>query len=191
MLFRSITNSKKIAQRIEVLRNHGITRSLKQRFSTGRPWDYDVKEPGYNYRLDEIRSSLGLSQLKRLSQLNQKRKKICEYYNSKLIFIDGIITPPSSAKYENSYHLYMIRVKKRNGISRDILFRKLLSIGIRTTVHYKPLHKFSAFKKHGKTYHELTNCNRIFDETLSLPLYPEITKEQQDYIIKYIKRICS
>ena len=69
-----ITNSKKIAKSIVSSRNHGLTKSLKNRFSKGKPWDYDVIEPGYNYRLDEIRSALGLNQLKRINKINLQRK---------------------------------------------------------------------------------------------------------------------
>ena len=78
-----ITNSNKVSEYIKTARNHGITKSLLQRFSTGFPWDYDVNEPGYNYRLDEIRSSLGINQLKRIKRLNSQRRQAFTYYNKK------------------------------------------------------------------------------------------------------------
>ena len=65
-----ITNSKEIAEYVKAARSHGFTRSLVDRFSKGKPWDYDMREPGFNYRLDEIRSTLGLNQLKRIRTLN-------------------------------------------------------------------------------------------------------------------------
>ena len=79
-----ITNSKKIAEYVKAARSHGLTRSLADRYSKGKPWDYDIEEPGFNFRLDEIRSSLGLNQIKRLEQLNKLRKKASDYYNKKL-----------------------------------------------------------------------------------------------------------
>ena len=79
-----ITNSKKIALKIRSMRNHGITKSLKERFSNGYPWDFDVSELGYNYRLDEIRSSLGLNQLKRLQKMNKLRQNASNYYKKQL-----------------------------------------------------------------------------------------------------------
>lgn len=71
-----ITNSKKTAEYVMSARNHGLTKTLVQRYASGKPWDYDVIESGYNYRLDEIRSALGLSQLKRIKKLNTLRKRL-------------------------------------------------------------------------------------------------------------------
>ena len=178
-----ITNSKKIAEKIKLLRNHGIMKSLHDRFSKGKPWDYDVLLPGYNYRLDEIRSALGVSQLKRLITNNKKRQNAFRYYNSSLKKKTGIITPKMENNEVHSCHLYVLRIKKSKSHSRDTVFQKLLKNGIRSSVHYKPLHEFSVYKKYGKTYDDLSNSKKLFKEFLSLPLYPQITKEQQDLVI--------
>jgi len=183
-----ICNSKNIAQRIKSFRNHGITQTLKQRFSGGKPWDYDEIEPGYNFRLDEIRASLGISQLKKISRLNNMRRKACEYYTSKLKNINGIEPPETSKKNDNAFHLYIIKIKKEYGLSRDKLFLKLLNSGIRTSVHYKPLHKFTVFKKEAKIKNELKISNSLYNEILSLPLFPMITQTEQNYVIEKIKQ---
>jgi len=181
-----ITNSKKIANDIMISRNHGLTRSLSQRFTKGKPWDYDVIHPGYNYRMDEIRAALGNNQLKRIKKLNSLRKKTCLYYNSKLKNIVGIKTPTLSKLEDDVNHLYMIRIEKEYGISRDNLFFKLQKLGIRTSLHYKPLHEFSAYKKLTKHYDSLINSQKLYSEIISLPLFPDITKRQQDYVIHCI-----
>jgi len=178
-----ITNSKKIANDIMISRNHGLTRSLSQRFTKGKPWDYDVIHPGYNYRMDEIRAALGNNQLKRIKKLNSLRKKACLYYNSKLKNITGIKTLTLSKLEDDVNHLYMIRIEKEYGISRDNLFFKLQKLGIRTSLHYKPLHEFSAYKKLTKHYDSLINSQKLYSEIISLPLFPDITKRQQDYVI--------
>jgi len=177
------TNSKKIADYIRTARNHGITKSLKQRFSQGKPWDYDVTEPGYNYRLDEIRSALGISQLQRIKKINLQRKKACQYYNSKLNNINGIITPLISNKNDNVFHLYIIRIQKNFKLSRDRLFHKFMKCGIRTSVHYKPLHEFTIFRKKAKRYDKLDNSKQLYKESISLPLYPQISRTEQDKVI--------
>lgn len=181
-----ITNSKQIADYVRTTRNHGLTRTLTQRFTSGKPWDYDVIEPGYNYRLDEIRSSLGLSQLKRIKVLNSMRKKAFEYYNERLGQIEGIVTPEVSKNEDNVYHLYIVRIQKKYGLERDALFKKLLNLGIRTSLHYKPLHEFTSLKKLAKSYGTLKNTVSLYREILSLPLYPEITHKEQDYVVKCI-----
>ena len=180
-----ITNSFKTAQYIMKSRNHGISRTLKERFSNGLPWDYEIFEMGYNFRLDEIRSCLGVNQLKRIKKMNKLRRIAADYYTTNLRSIKGIITPKLNEK-SHSWHLYVIKIQKEFGISRDELFKKLLANGVRTSVHYKPLHKFSLYKKMCKKYGKLTNSSKAYKEILSLPLYPGITKKEQDYVIKQI-----
>lgn len=181
-----ITQSAKIAKHVKLLRNHGITKSLLQRYSKGNPWEYDVIEPGYNYRLDEVRSSLGISQLKQIEKLNMLRRKAFKYYNQRLTHERGITIPTWSKYEEHACHLYIIRIEKEYGISRDKLFRKLLSLGIRTSVHYKPLHKFTVFKKRSKILDSIKNTEGIYHKIISLPLYPSISKKEQDYVINGI-----
>lgn len=183
-----ITNSQKIANYIKTARNHGITKSLTQRYSKGKPWDYDVQEPGYNYRLDEIRASLGINQLKRIKKINFLRKKACKYYNSKLKAVSGLILPALSEKEDNAHHLYIIRIQKKYGLSRDRLFKKLLKAGIRTSVHYKPLHAFTVMKKSSKIYDKLTNVKAVYREIISLPLYHTITRKEINFVVKQIQK---
>ena len=180
-----ITNSFKTAQYVMKSRNHGISRTLKERFSNGLPWDYEIFEMGYNFRLDEIRSCLGVNQLKRIKKMNKLRRIAADYYTTNLRSIKGIITPKLNEK-SHSWHLYVIKIQKEFGISRDELFKKLLANGVRTSVHYKPLHKFSLYKKMCKKYGKLPNSSKAYKEILSLPLYPGITKKEQDYVIKQI-----
>ena len=178
-----ITNSKKISDKIKLLRNHGIMKSLQDRFSKGKPWDYDVLIPGYNYRLDEIRSALGANQLKRILVNNKKRRNAFLYYNSALEDKTDLIVPSMEKNEIHSCHLYILRIKKNKLFSRDTIFQKFIKNGIRSSVHYKPLHEFSVYKKYGKTYDDLSNSKKLFKEFLSLPLYPQITKKQQNLVI--------
>ncbi len=183
-----ITKSKRIAKYVASMRNHGLTKNLEDRFSKGKPWNFDVIEPGFNYRLDEIRASLGINQLKRIEKINNIRKKISDTYNDKLSGIEGILTPQKSKNKEDSHHLYRIRVTKKFRISRDELFFRLRSKGIGTSLHYRPLHDFQAYKKIIKNYYKLNNSNQIYNETLSLPLYTKISKKQQENVINCIKK---
>lgn len=180
------TNSKQIADFVTKARNHGISKTLSERYSIGKPWDYDIINSGYNYRLDEIRSALGISQLKRIHKLNSLRKNACQYYNQKLKKVNGIITPDLSDRGDNVFHLYIIKVQKAYGISRDELFDRLTKCGISTTVHYKPLHMFTVFKNICKET-RTNNTSALYDEIISLPLFPQITKQEQDAVIKCIK----
>src|SRR3989338_11053676 len=184
-----ITNSKDVAKYVMMARNHGLTKTLTKRYSEGKPWDYNVEESGYNYRLDEIRSALGLSQLKRIKKLNVLRKKNFEYYNKRLKGVGHLITPTSSSNTDHAYHLYILRVEKNDKVSRDELFNQLLQYGISTSVHYKPLHKFTAFSKFKNSTNDLKNSEQLYDEIISLPFYPNMSKKQQDYVVNSIVNI--
>ena len=183
-----ITNSEKIAEKVRQLRNHGMTKSLKSRYSSEYPWIFDIKQSGYNYRLDEIRAALGITQLKRIKKINELRKKASSYYNKNLQNIPGIILPDMVNDKTHSYHLYTIRVTKPYKLSRNQLFKKLKDNGIRTTVYWMPIHKYTAYRKFVKTSNIL-NTTKIYDEILALPLFPNISKKHQDAVIKVIKSV--
>ena len=177
-----ICKNKEKFEFIKTIRNHGITKSLKERYQKGFPWEYDIKNEGYNYRIDELRSNLGYNQLKRIRKINLLRKKASDYYYQKLKNIEGIAFQNISKNNQSAHHLYVIRIKENFGINRNNIYKKLLKKGIQTSVHYKPLHMFSLFKNYKNK--ELQNSKKLFDEILSLPLYTGITKKHQDLVIK-------
>ena len=183
-----ITNSKNIAEKIRQLRSHGMTRSLKSRYSSGYPWIFDVIEPGYNYRLDEIRASLGITQLKRIKKINELRRKACSYYHKNLQGIPGIILPDMVKNRSHSYHLYTIRITKSFKLSRNQLYKKFKDNGIITTVYWMPIHKYTAYSKFAKKS-SIYNTTKTYNEILGLPLFPNITKKHQDSVIKVLKSV--
>ena len=179
-----ISNSKKISEITKITRNHGINRTLKERYTAGYPWEYDVKEPGYNYRMDEIRAVLGINQLQRINKINSTRRKAFRYYCKKLSNIDGIKLPNSDDLNNNACHLFIINIdKKIFGKDRNIVFKKLLKKNITTSVHYKPLNLFTIFKKKAKIYSTLKNSLKIYEQILSLPFYTGISQSEQDVVI--------
>jgi len=184
-----ITNSKITAKKLQSLRNHGLSRTLLQRNKKNVPWEYDIQTPGYNFRLDEIRSTLGISQLKRLKLMNRMRKSAANYYSQKLKNIPGIEIPNLSEANNHVYHLYVIRITPEFGLTRNIIHKKLFMKGIHTTVHYKPLHTFSFFKNSLPKNKQFPNSVKAFTECLSLPLYPKITCIQQDYVIDNLLKL--
>ena len=183
-----ISKAKKITEILRKSRNHGIDKSLKDRFTRGKPWEFDIEELGFNFRLDEIRSALGNNQLKRLGNMNNQRRSAAKYYHSKLKDVKGISLPSQKLSANNSWHLYVIKILDNFAISRDSLFHSLLSNGIRTSVHYKPLHLFNLYKKTCKTTSSLRNSKRLYQEILSLPIFPSITRKQQNLVIDEIKK---
>jgi len=183
------TQSKKLAENLRSMRNHGINKSLKERFTHGFPWEFDVTQLGYNFRLDEIRSSLGINQLKKLKRMNELRQLSCKYYSRNLKNIDGISVFDDPYLKDNSCHLYVIKITKNFPLTRDELFLHLLKKGIRTSVHYKPLHEFTLYKKSCKIRSSLKNSKKLYTQILSLPLYSQISKKELDYVISTIREV--
>ena len=183
------TNNEQIAKKIEVLREHGMTRSAFNREKTAT-WYYDVVDLGYNYRLNEVQAALGIAQLKRIDEINKKRIAAAHYYTQKLQKIKGIIPPYEAKDRTHVYHLYAIRVtEQKHGRNRDELYKKLSSKGIGLSVHYTPLHLLTFYKKtlHYKTG-DFPTAEKISKQILSLPIYPTITKTQIDYVTKKISK---
>ena len=184
-----ITNSKEISNKMKQLRNHGLTRNLIQRSKNEKPWIYDIEEPGYNYRLDEVRSSLGLSQINRFDNITKKRVNAAKYYNKKFQNEGGIEVVNHEYENVHVYHMYIIRIKPEFGISRDSVHKKLFTKGIKTTVHYKPLHLFSNFKKFKLKNSQFIESSKAYKECLTIPLYPTISKKEQDYVIDNLLKL--
>ena len=138
--------------------------------------NYDIEEIGWNYYMNEFSAAIGLEQLKKLDKMNSKRRKIAYRYNKEINLYNKI----PFAK-DCSYHLYWIRIKKREKIMK-ILAEK----GIETGVHYKPLHKMSFYKTNKK----LPITDKVGKEILSIPIHPNLTNNDVDFIIKEINKIC-
>lgn len=180
------TNNEKIAKQSTILREHGMTKTAIEREKKAT-WYYDVVDLGYNYRLNEVQAALGISQLKRVEEINKRRIEAAHYYTQKLKEIDGIITPYEGKDRTHVYHLYVIRVTEKYGIDRDELYKRLSANGIGLSVHYTPLHLLTYYrKKLGYKKGDFPVAEEISKEILSLPLFPTISKAQIDYVAKEI-----
>jgi len=186
------TNDEHIAEKLRILREHGMTRSAAQRELEAK-WYYDIVDLGYNYRLNELQAALGISQLKRVEEGIERRINLANYYTKKLSspVLRGIIPPYKAPNRTHIFHLYVVRVQKDvAGITRDELFKRLTEAGIGLSVHYTPLHMFSFYKKFLKKKSKgFPVAERVYKQILSLPLFPTLTKKKIDFIIKKIRGI--
>jgi len=178
------TNNHKIFEKIKSLRSQAMSLQAKERELKAQ-WRYDIDDVGYNYRLDEIRSSLGLSQLNRVNEINKMRIKIAKQYDKFIKKIKGITIPFIKSNRNHIYHLYTIKIENEYHLTRDQLFQKLFKKGIGTSVQYFPLHMMSFYKKKYPTKsHEFRNANILKDKVLSLPIFPKMTNKQIEYVVK-------
>ncbi len=176
------TRDPELAKRLRLLRSHGMTVTSWDR-DKGRPAHYDVLEFGFNFRLDDIRAALGLTQLEKLAEMNERRAALARRYNAG--FADaqcGLTLPlasPGQLK-EPSHHIYPVVFGSPE--ERDRMALRLKEEGIQTSIHYPPIHQFTAFRRLDSGV-DLPVTEEFASCELTLPLYPSLTEEQVDEIV--------
>ena len=182
------TNDNKMFKKIQILRSQGMNVSADER-EEALEWKYDIIDLGYNYRMDEIRASLGFSQLKRVKKINKMREKIANLYNQKLQNINGIVIPHKKLDRNHIYHLYTIKITEDFHITRNELFKKLSKNGIGSSVQYVPIHLMSLYKKeYQEKSNSFPNANKIKDQVLSLPIFPTMNIRQIEKVVSIISK---
>lgn len=180
------THRQDIAEKIRVLRSHGMTALTWDRHQ-GHAWSYDVVTLGYNYRLDELRSAIGRVQLRKLEANNRRRKALVDYYRQRLRKeVPEVSIPFSEHPGRSAYHLMPALLPL--GVSRVEFMEAMKRRGIQTSVHYPPVHKFSAYQGislfHGG---DLPLTENVAQREVTLPLYPMLTETQIDEVVLAIR----
>ncbi len=184
------TSDHRLAERLRLLRSHGMTTNSWDR-DRGRPARYDVIEVGFNFRFDDIRAALGLAQLRKLNAINSRRAEIVSRYNDRLSESrPEVILPFTSLRTDiiPSYHIYPIVLPSRE--ERDALEGQLKEEGIQTSIHYRPIHNFSAIRTRFPDVH-LPVTETFGSRQLTLPLYPSMTPDQVDAVAGAVARSIS
>ena len=176
------TNDKELFDRLSLLRTHGITKNPACLHENHGGWYYEMQELGYNYRLTDFQAALGLSQLKRADEGLKRRQKIAVRYNEAFKRIADIQTPYASPDVFHAYHLYIIQVPDRLD-----LYNYLHENGIYAQVHYIPLHLMPYYREQGNKPGDLPVGEKYYSRCLSLPMFPTLTDEEQEYVIKKIE----
>lgn len=175
-----LTNNKTIYEKALRLRHHGIVKKSKHY------WEYDIAEIGFNYRITDFQSALGISQLKRINSIVEKRREIVGIYNDSLSQIKELRLLFEREESYGSYHLYVIRIA---GGRRDQLYDYLRKNNIYTQINYIPVHLLSYYRRNfGYKLGDFPTAEKYFTECLSLPLYPGLSRLKQAIVIKQIKK---
>tara|TARA_X000000368_G_scaffold419092_1_gene422393 strand:- start:22594 stop:23751 length:1158 start_codon:yes stop_codon:yes gene_type:complete len=188
----ALSNSKKLDQKLKMLRNHGIIKSknfLKKKNMSS--WYYEFQELGFNYKLNEIQSALGISQLKKLNRWVAYRNKLAKIYRKELKKLP-IYLPEEKKGFYSSHHLFVILIKKnKKNLNRDDVFDLLKKKNIQSNVHYIPIHEHPFYKKLGFKSHNFPAMTKYFNGCLSLPMYAGLTIKKQKRIINILKKCLS
>lgn len=178
------TNNPELYQKLLLLRTHGITKDPNLLHENQGGWYYEMQMLGYNYRMPDMLTALGISQLKRAEAGLKRRNEIAVKYNQafkdipNLTILNADLPQQAEAKVFHAYHLYIIQVKNRKE-----LYDYLRSADIYAQVHYIPVHTMPFYQQLGFENGDYPVAEAYYEKCISLPMYPTLTEEKQDYVI--------
>ncbi len=176
-----LTNNKKIYTKAKLLRSHGIVKNKR------KYWDYDVLESSLNFRISDIQCALGITQLSRAKYKILKKRSIAKKYDNFFKKYNFFSTPLNNKKFYNSYHLYPLVIDfNKLEKKKDDLIYFFYKNKIRLQVHYVPSYRFTIFKKWKSK--NFPNCEKIFKNIISIPIFDELTNSELNKIIKLFKK---
>ena len=184
-----VTDNDDHAEAMRRFRNHGIAADHRVREERGT-WFYEMDGLGYNYRLTDIQSALGMSQLSKLPAWLDRRRAIASQYDRDLAGIDGISPLGVRADRRHAYHLYVVRVDPDGPVDRDSLFGEMRERGIGVNVHYIPVHMHPYYRDR---FPDLAGTFPIADgayaEILSLPMHQGLTTSDTDWVVGALRTL--
>jgi dTDP-4-amino-4,6-dideoxygalactose transaminase len=184
-----VTNQDKFAQKIRLLRSHGMTSMTWDRHK-GHAYSYDVTELGYNYRMTEMNAALGIEQLKKLRSSNRKRKSLIKIYVENLEGTKGFSIPFLNYPRDSAFHLFPIILDQ--DVNREKFMNSLKRAKIQTSIHYPPIHKFSYYQKNFRSsLTKLPLTEYVGRHEVTLPLHPLLKKEDVLFVCNQIKSFAS
>jgi len=173
------TNDKKIYKKLLIIRNHGIVKG-------NLPWEYKMVDLGYNYRLSDVACSMGISQLKKVDKFLKRRKEIALYYHQNL----KNITPLYPYNKNSSYHLFVVRYPFVDLTQKAEFFNKMKEKEILLQYHYIPINSQPYYRKKGYNFNktQFPQMAKHYLEAFSLPIYPSLSEDEQNYVIENIQK---
>lgn len=178
-----VTNDQKLAERVRLIRSHGMT-SLSFDRARGHATEYDVVARGYNFRLDDIRASLALAQFRKLPEDLAARVKLRAHYVERLRTLPGISIPYLDCPHLSSHYILPILVNEGGAARRATIREAMARRGVQTSVHYPAAHRFAIYAPLGA---KLSKTEHVTDHEITLPLFPRMTEVMVDEVVAALK----
>jgi dTDP-4-amino-4,6-dideoxygalactose transaminase len=180
-----VTNDEDAANKMRILRSHGMTTMSWDRHR-GHAWSYDVVELGYNYRIDEIRAAIGRVQLSKLDQNNERRRNLSLLYHEQLEeLVPSIVVPFNTSRGTSACHLMPILLPV--GFDRIRFMERMKLNGIQTSIHYPPIHKFQTYTKGETAQFDLPVTDNVTGREVTIPLYSGLTDEDVANVVHSVQ----
>lgn len=181
------TNDDALADKVRLLRSHGMTSVTIDRHK-GRAYSYDVVDLGYNYRIDEIRSAIGLVQLEKLEDNNSRRQARQKWYLESLQSVPRMRIPFRSFRGRPAHHIFPILLDQ--DVSREGFMKRMKERGIQTSIHYPPIHLFGFYRQElGCKAGSLPTCEEVGRREVTLPLYPSMCESDVEYVCRSVAQV--
>ena len=186
-----VTRDAALAERMKIMRLHGISRDAFDRFQSKTPaWYYEVVAPGFKYNMTDIAAAMGLAQLAKLRRFMMRRQLLAARYRESLAAMPLILPADAPAGELHAWHLYVIRLAPSARCTRDELIQALSDHGIGTSVHYVPLHRQPYWRdRYGLTPQLFPNSEAAYQSMVSIPLFTAMTDSEQDRVISALVEI--
>ena len=182
-----LTNNEEFRNKLVMFRHHGVTKDrkiLKNKSEAAGDWYYEMQYLGYNYRLTDIHSALGISQLGKLDRFIQRRREIVETYNKAFKNNSFFDLPVEKSYAKSSWHLYPIRLKDKYKHSKAKIFKELGEKGLGVQVHYIPIHLQPYYQQLGYKKGICPNAEDFYEREISIPIYQSMSAEDIDYVVQ-------
>jgi len=185
----ALTNDAQLAQRMALLRSHGITRDPSQMtHEADGPWYYQQIDLGFNYRMTELQAALGVSQMQRLDDYVARRHALARRYDELLANLP-VVTPWQHSDSYSGLHLYVIRLKLEEcSQSHQRTFESLRDAGIGVNLHYIPVHTQPYYRELGFKVGDYPEAEQYYREAISLPMYQTLSEELQDQVVAALRQ---
>ncbi|NUP48352.1 MAG: DegT/DnrJ/EryC1/StrS aminotransferase family protein [Catenulispora sp.] len=175
------TGDAAFAAKLTALRLHGMSADAWNRYLPGGSWRYTVAAPGMKANMTDVQAAIGREQMKHLPRWQARRDELRDRYDKRLAGLGGLGLPQPSERGRTAWHLYVVRVKPEFGMARDDLIAFLNERGVATSVHFIPSHTMPAYAGFAPPG-GLPNAEAVFEQVVSLPLYPLLTDTQVDRV---------
>lgn len=184
-----VTDREDLYEKLQLFRNHGMTRNPEQLTQNDGPWYYEMQTLGYNYRMTDLQAALGCSQMDKLDGFVARRREIAARYNEAFSAIPGLVVPRQHPDTNSSWHLYMLRWDERTMPgARDRAFDMLRARHIGVHVHYIPIYRQPYYKQLGYTAEGCPNAEAYYRTAMTLPMFPAMTDEDVNDVIQAIQQ---
>jgi dTDP-4-amino-4,6-dideoxygalactose transaminase len=184
-----VTRDPALAKRAKTMRLHGISRDAFDRFTARKAaWRYEIVAPGFKYNLTDIAAAIGIHQLKRTREFQQRRQAIAQQFEAAFASLPLVLPPKAPPGDEHAWHLYVVRLGDDARVTRDQFIERMFDQGVGVSVHYIPLHLQPYWREaYRLTPEQFPVSQHVYERAISLPIYPRMSDGDVETVVRAVR----